>query len=57
MEHLGDDLLWSKDSKATYLHASFVDDGCCFFGATPEDVSLMHVEVSSGNLYSFGLQQ
>ena len=28
-----------------------------FFGATPEDVSLMHVEVSSGNLYSFGLQQ
>ena len=28
-----------------------------FSGVTPDDVPLMHVEVSSGNLYSFDLQQ
>ena len=76
---------WSKDSKAIYFHASFVEkkpiyrvdvqDGHMaevadlnnfhvgnipfaeFSALTPEDVPLMHVEVSSGNLYSFDLQQ
>ncbi len=76
---------WSKDSKAIYFHASFVDKKPIyrvsvlngqrsevadldnfhvgsltfaeFSAVTPEDVPLMHVEVSSGNLYSFDLQQ
>jgi Tol biopolymer transport system component len=74
---------WSKDSKALYFHASFIDkkpiyrvsvpDGqiaeiadlsnfhvetitlADFSGITPDDVPLVHAQVSSGNLYTVNL--
>jgi hypothetical protein len=76
--------VWSRDSKALYIHAYLADkkpvyrvsvpDGrmdkiadlsnfhvgsitlADFSGITPDDVPLMHADLSSGNLYTLDLK-